>query len=358
MASQEDHSIFTPIEAVQTFGKVVNDIKSLVEMTYYGETNYRGYGGYEAITEEILFHSSIPLLERAIGTRPFTNIDVPHPYARGMNSLVVTGNLVSQPIAVKIFARRSENEEIFNQDIAHELANAEICPRVLFQETMAFMTVRTSFDVCVMVMDQVTPFEFHNFTSSAELRRGLFTAIRTLRRLHCMGYVALDIKRANLGVTSDGRVVLLDIDSIRPQRRSVCDVGNSSSCCHPPLRMCDESVALRQGNTIIDWFSLITTFLGYKLEMEEYWGFDIGDISMEADKEHRTSRLNRGILFTIIRNNLARMFHEPKFAKGDMFWRTFCDIAHFFFVGLSNVQNQEDYYERLDGMIALLETHQ
>jgi len=366
MASELDHDIFTSLaslsEAVSheyaSFADTIAEIYQLCRRIYYRETNYRGYGGYGAMTEEILFDNACDLLERAIGTDPFTNIGVPHRYARGMNSLVVTGNLRGRPVAIKIFACYPEDEDVFNSDIARELTAAGICPQVLFRETSPFTTFRTDFHVCVMVMEQVTPFEFHDFRSTAELRCGLFTAIRTVRRLHHMGLVALDIKRANLGVTFDGRVVLLDIDSVKPRRRSVCDVDRSSTCCHPPLRMCRQSVALRQGNTMIDWFSILTTFLGYKMDMESYWGFDIGNGSMEAEKETKTRFLNRNILFNIIRNNLARMFHEPKFPKADMFWRTFCDLTHFFFVGLDTVHDQYEYNERLDGMIAQLEDHQ
>ena len=367
MASDQDHSIFTSLAALSeavsheysgtTFAETFIALKRQCMRTYSGETNYRGRGGYGAMTEEILFDNSESLLERAIGAN-FTNVGVPHRYARGMNSLVVTGDLRGRPVAIKIFASYPEKEDVFNSDVARELAADEICPLILFQESSPFTTFQTDFNVCVMVMEQVTPFEFHNFGSTAELRRGVFTAIRTVRRLHQMGFVARDIKRANLGVTADGRVVLLDIDSVTTRRRSVCDVEYSSSCCHPPLRMCRQSIALRQGNTMIDWFSIITTFFAYKMDMESYWGFDIGNDSMEAEKEHKTSHLNRGILFSYIRNNLSKMFHEPKFAKGDMFWRTFCDLTHFFFVGLDMVQNQYEYDDCLDEMIARLEAHQ
>ena len=96
--------------------------------------------------------------------------------------------------------------------------------------------------------------------------------------------------------------------------------------------------------------------LAYILNMERYWGWDSGNDPKLGEKEAKTSRLNRNILFYIIRNNLHHMFGEPKVPQTDPFWRAFCDLVHFFFVGIRTI-DMADYDATLDHLIDTIAAH-
>lgn len=331
---------------------LMSDMKRLLPH-YFGNTNYVGYGAYDDITEKRLFELATPLTLEALDGVPLEDTSVPHAVVCGSNSLVFLGTHKGHDVAIKMFIKLFD--DVFTDDVARTIADHGICPQIYFNKSTQLPG--SEYLVSVMVMEQVTPLEFYPFASSTELRHATVSLICTVHRLHQMGKVHRDIKRGNLSIKSDGRTMvqsmLLDVDPIENITPTRCNVNSSSYCCHPPPQLCQASIRLRKGDTIIDWFSTFTTILGYMLNMEKYWGFDIGNSSMFREKEMKTSHLNQDTLFYIIRNNIAHMFGEEKISKDDPFWRTFCRLTHFFFVGIRTCE-PETYDDTLEGLISSL----
>jgi len=316
---------------------------------YIGNTNYVGHGVYDDITEERLFELATQLVLEALDGAPLEGPSVPHEFVTGANSLVFLGTHKGRNVAIKMFI--SLYDDVFTDMVAREISDRGICPQIYFNKCTPL--AGSDKFISVMVMEQVTPLEFYSFASSAALRCAIFSLICTVHTLHQMGKVHRDIKRPNIGITSDGRAVLLDIDPIEHITPTRCNLANSSSCCQPPPQLCRASIRLMKGDTIIDMFSVFTTILGYMLNMEKYWGFDIGDGYLFAEKEAKTSGLNQDTLFHIIRKNIAEMFGEEKISKDDPFWRTFVRLTHFFFVDICTCE-PETYDTTLEGLISSL----
>lgn len=316
---------------------------------YIGNTNYVGHGAYDDITEERLFELATPLTLEALDGMPLEDPFVPHEFATGMNSLVFLGTHKGHHVAIKMFIKLYD--DVFTDMVARTISDRGICPQIYFNKNTQLPG--SEYFVSVMVMEQVTPLEFYPFASSAALRHATVSLICTVHTLHQMGKVHRDIKRPNIGITSDGRAVLLDIDPIEHITPTHCNVANSSSCCRPPPQLCQASIHLMKGDTIIDMFSVFTTILGYMLNMEKYWGFENDDEEHFVLKNQKTSRLNQDTLFHIIRNNIAEMFGEEKISKDDPFWRTFVHLTHFFFVDIRTCE-PETYDATLEGLISSL----
>lgn len=298
-----------------------------------------------------LYRLSKPALLRIGHKFNLTNFALPH--CMGSNSLVIYANglIVDKPqsVAIKISVqdRHFDNTEL--DRLQTLVSDLEIAPKIVYNTELEFGT--STYFIKIVVSHKVIPFDLFCWSDIKQMKTAAVTLLEKVLKLHTLGYVHNDIKRANFGLDSDGTVFLFDFDNFTKIKSYNCDVSLSTSTCHPPHFLRQEYIAKGLGSRAIDLFPVMSIILGDIFGVI-FWKFNSEQF---PEKIRSLVNFNRGKIYYWIQHNMSKQFLDYSYQKNP-FWYSLTNLAHLFFKEASILRRRQ-FLKRASLLVAIMKTN-
>jgi hypothetical protein len=264
------------------------------------------------------------------------------PKISGYNSLVIYADNNQSRFAIKIFVINKNEIENFDTIYKHVSENL-ISPKIYYDDNID--TNSRKYVVKITVSERLILFSEFKWDSLGKMKNSIITLIDKTLKLHSLGYIHSDIKYENLGLGSDGNIYLFDFDNFLEISKRSCSLKYSSSICHPPDNLVEESIAIRLGNQIIDLFSICAIILGNIIGIY-FWAFDNKQL---REKDFQIRNFERKRIHVEIQRKIYYKFNDLCLSK---FWFSLVNFLELVFQKNPQIKNNRAFTRRAKKLVA------